>query len=60
MKDQAQLVTNPSANERADMPPPRPDRLRRMWQNVKAVLSEPEGSRRAARADNGVFQPPKY
>ncbi len=60
MKDQAQLVTKASALERADLPPPRPDRLRRVLQSVKAVLSHPEGSRRGARSDDGVFQPPKY
>ena len=56
MKEQAQLVTKPPAPERADIPPPRPDRLRRVLQSVKAALSEP----RDAREDRGVFQPPKY
>lgn len=56
MKDQAQLVTKLSAPERADIPPPRADRLRRVWRSVRAALSEPRG----ARDDRGVFQPPKY
>ena len=56
MKERSQLVTKPSAPERADIPPPRPDRMRRVWQSVRAALSEPRG----ARDDRGVFQPPKY